>query len=186
MLEEWGPLSFPAGMPTILPAPMQKGQACGHSFAHDTCCVEARNTSLYPKNLGNKNHSLGENKGRHAWKSWVSPSPLDQGGDPAYERAGSKPPLLRQLAFGEGMVTELELPASSQMLTSLNAEGHLVMLVDSFNQDSLKSIELGKERACKAKLSRTKGAKQEDPNIACSLNSLQADKTTNKRRTKAA
>ena len=120
MLEEWGPLSFPAGMYTILPATMRKGQACGHSFSHDTCCVEARYTSLYPKILDNlHNHSLGENKGRHALKSWVSPNPLDQGGDPACERAGSKPPLLKQLAFGEGMVTELELPASSHMLTSL-------------------------------------------------------------------
>ena len=132
------------------------GQACGHSFSHHTRCDEARNTSLYPKILDNlHNHSLRENKGRHALKSWVSPSPLDQGGDPACERSSSKPPLLRQLAFGEGMVTELELPASSHMLTSWDAEGHLVMLVDSFNQESLKGTELGKERTCKDKPSRT-------------------------------
>ena len=106
----------------------------------------------------------------------MSPSPLDQGGDPACETSGSKPPLLRQLAFGEGMVTELELPASSHMLTSLDAEGHLVMLVDSFNQENLKGTELGKEKACKNKFSRTKGAKQEDPNIACSLTACKQTK----------
>ena len=172
------PPQLQAGMPTALSATMQKGQACGHGFAHNSCCVEARNTGLYPRNLGNlQNQSLRENNqkiGRQA--SWVSPSSLDQGGDPAYERTGSKPPFLKHLAFGEGMVTEPELPTSSQMLTSMSAEGHLVLLADSFNQDSLKSIELGK-RACKTKLS-TKGAKQEDPNLACSLTAYKQKQQT--------
>ena len=163
MLEEWGPLSFPAGTSTILPATMQKGQACGHGFAHDSCCVEARNTSLYSSNLGNlQNNSLGENKGRHAFVSWVSPSLPDQGGDPAFGSLGSEPPLLEHFALGGGMATELELQTTSYMMNSLDAEGHLVLLIDSFNQDSLKNTKLAKERICKDKL-RTKGDKQQQP-----------------------
>ena len=162
MLDEWGPLSLPAGMSTTLPATMQKGQACGHGFAHDSCCVEARNTSLYPNNLGNlQDNSLGENKSRHVFVSWVSPSLSDQGGNPALGSLGSKPPLLlKHFALGKGMATELELQTTSYMMNSLDAEGHLVLLIDSFNRDSLKSIKLAKERACKDKL-RTKGDKKQ-------------------------
>ena len=168
-LKEWNPLSL-AEMPTALSATMQKGQAC----------VEARNTSLYPNNLGNLQHnSLGENKGRHAFVSWVSPSLSDQGGDPASCSLGSKPPLLKHSAFGEGMATELELQTTSCMMDSLSAEGHLVLLIDSFNQDSPENIKLAKERACKDKL-RTKGAKQEDPNTACSLKAYKQTKQQTK------
>ena len=132
-------------MPTILPAAMKKGQACGHSFAHSTCCVEARNTSLYPKNLED---SLGENnhnKGRQA--SWVSPSPRDLGGDPALQSLGSKsasPWHIALLALEECVTKELQLKATSHMFTSLEPDGHLVMLLDSFNQETLKSFELEK------------------------------------------
>ena len=150
--QEGAPCSLPAVQNFLMPRTMQRSQ---------NPSLDSSNNN---ENLGNL--SLGDNRYRQAL-SWVSPSLSDQGGDTAYGGAGSKPPLLRQLAFGEGMVTEPELPTSSQMFTSKNAEGHLVLLVDSFNQDSLKSIKLGK-RACKTKPS-TKGAKEEDPNIACSL-----------------
>ena len=170
-LEEWGPLSLSAGMPTTLSAAMQRSQAWGHVCSLFRGGDADRNPSLdsNKRNLGNL--SLGENKGRQAFVSWVSPSLSDQGGvsrgDPASGSLGSEPPLLEHFALGEGMATELELQTTSYMMNSLDAEGHLVLLIDSFNQDSLNSTELRKERACEDKL-RTKGAKQEDPNTACS------------------
>ena len=42
------------------------------------------------------------------------------------------------------MTKELELTATTHMLTSLESDGHLVLLLDSFNQETLKSFELGK------------------------------------------
>ena len=42
------------------------------------------------------------------------------------------------------MTTELELQATSHMLTSLEPEGELVLRLDGFNQESLCSFELGK------------------------------------------
>ena len=65
------------------------------------------------------------------------------------------------------MTTELELQTTSHMLTSLEAEGQLVLLVDSFNQESLNSFELGKGLVNHQHV-KTKGAKQEDPSRACS------------------
>ena len=44
----------------------------------------------------------------------------------------------------ECMTKELELTATTHMITSLEPDGHLVMLLDSFNQETLKSFELGK------------------------------------------
>ena len=64
------------------------------------------------------------------------------------------------------MTTELELQATSHMLTSLDAEGHLVLLVDSFNQESLNSFELDKDLVNHDHV-KAKGAKQEDPITAC-------------------
>ena len=42
------------------------------------------------------------------------------------------------------MTKELELKATSHVFTSLEPDGHLVMLLDSFNQETLKSFELEK------------------------------------------
>ena len=64
------------------------------------------------------------------------------------------------------MTTELELQATSHMLTSLDAEGQLVLLVDSFNQESLNSFELEKDLVNHEHV-KAKGAKQEDPTTAC-------------------
>ena len=65
------------------------------------------------------------------------------------------------------MTTELELQATSHMLTSLEPEGELVLLLDSFNQETLNSFELGKGLVNHEHV-KTKGVQQEDPNIACS------------------
>ena len=106
-----------------------------------------RRSSLHPpKILDNifNNNSLGEERNRRAF-SWVSPSPRDLGGDPASKGLGSKSASSWHLALKECMTTELELQATSHMLTSLDAEAHLVLLVDSFNQESLNSFELEKD-----------------------------------------
>ena len=86
---------------------------------------------------------------------------------------GSNLSLLKHFAFGEE-VQEPEL-ATTSTFTSFAEEGHLVLLIDSLNQESLEGKKLEDEwchehveKACKDKL-RPKGAKQEDPNKACSL-----------------
>ena len=121
-------------------------QSWGHgqsSFSDDL----VRNPSFAstpPTNLGNLHNSLG-GVGRQV--SWVSPSPRDQGGDPISRSLGSKsasPWHIALLAMEECMTKELELTATTRMLTSLEPDGHLVMLLDSFNQEALQSFELGK------------------------------------------
>ena len=177
MVEMWCPLSFPAQRPyTSSPPHAEEPSLWPQPLSHSRG-KGARNTSLSSKilekpnhnNNHNNNNSLGDrNRNRQAC-SWVSPSPLDQGGDPTNTSLGSNLSLLRQLASGEEE-QELELDTTS-MFTSFAEEGHLVLLIDSLNQDSLEGKELGKvqwcqehveKRACKDKL-RPKGAKQEDP-----------------------
>ena len=78
------------------------------------------------------------------------------------------------------MTKELELTATTHMLTSLEPDGHLVMLLDSFNQETLKSFELGKglvnhdhvktkkkQQACSSTACRQTNNKQKKNN--CSL-----------------
>ena len=133
-----------------------------------------RRSSLHPppKNLGNNNfnnNSLGVENRRVF--GWVSPSPRDLGGDPAAKSLGSESASswhLALIALEECMTTELELQATSHMLTSLESEGQLVLLIDSFNQESLNSFELGKGLVNHEHV-KTKGVKQEDPNRACSI-----------------
>ena len=121
-----------------------------------------------PTNLGNlqhnQNNSLGEEK-RRAF-GWVSPSPRDLGGDPASQSLGSESASSWHLALQECMTTELELQTTSHMLTSLDAGGQLVLLVDSVNRESLNSFEFGKDLV-NHEYVKAKGAKQEDPSIAC-------------------
>ena len=143
-----------------------------------------RRSSLHSptNNLGNNfnNNSLG-GEGRQV--SWVSPSPRDLGGDPTATSLGSKSASswhIALLALEECMTKELELTATTHMLTSLESDGHLVMLLDSFNQETLKSFELGKG------LVDHEHVKTKRSNRSLQLNSLQADKRTNKRRTNAA
>ena len=175
--QDGAPCSLPAVQTFVMPSTMQRSQAWGHVCSPFLSGDADRNLSLDSSNNENLgNLSLGDNRYRQALR-WVSPSLSDQGGDPSSCSLGSKPPLLEHLALGEGMATELELQSTSYMMNSLNAEGPLVLLVDSCNQESLKSFELGKERACKDK-PRTKGAKQEDPNIACSVTAYKQTQQT--------
>ena len=119
-----------------------------HPVWPPSCGGLDRRSSLHPptNNLDNFNiNSLG-GENRRVF-SWASPSPRDLGGDPAAKSLGSKSASswhLSLIALEECMTTELELQATSHMLTSLEAEGQLVLLVDSFNQESLNSFELGK------------------------------------------
>ena len=98
--------------------------------------VAVRHRSLDPinTNLGNFITSLG--RYRQVRQSWVSSS-LGLGGDPAYN-LGFLPPLLEHFALGEGKAEKLEL-------------AHAIHIVD---------VQL---RACKDKLSKRRGVKQEDP-----------------------
>ena len=141
--QDGAPCSLPAVQNFVMPRTMQRSQAWGHVCSPFLSGDADRNPSLDSsnnnENLGNL--SLGDNRNRQAL-SWVSPSLSDQGGDPALCSLGSKPPLLEHLALGEGMATELELQSTSYMMNSLYAEGDLVLLLDSFNQDSLRSTEL--------------------------------------------
>ena len=120
-------------------------QRWGHGKS-PVCGDLARNPSVHTPttNLGNFNSLGGEN--RQAL-SWVSPSPRDLGGDPASKSLGSKSASswhIALLALEECMTTELELQSTTHMLPSLESDGHLVLLLDSFNQDTLNSFELGK------------------------------------------
>ena len=150
---------------------------------HLLCGGPDRRSSLHtpPNNLGNfKNNSLGgENR---QLLSWVSPSPRDLGGDPAAKGLGSKSASswhLSLIALEECMTTELELQATSHMLPSLESEGQLVLLVDSFNQESLNSFELGKGLVNHEHV-KTKGAKQKEPHRACSTTACRQTKEEQK------
>ena len=86
------------------------------------------------QNLGNFNSLGGDRQ-----VSWVSPNPRDLGGDPALRSLGSKSASswhIALLALEECMTKELELTATTHMLASLESDGHLVMLLDSFNQET--------------------------------------------------
>ena len=118
-----------------------------HPVWPPSCGGPDRRSSLHtpPHNLGNfDKNSLG---GDRQVFSWVSPSPRDLGGDPASQSLGSKSASswhIALLALEECMTKELELQATSHMLTSVEPEGELVLLLDSFNQETLNSFELGK------------------------------------------
>ena len=121
-------------------------QSWGHGKS-PFCGDLARHPSLHTPttHLGNFNkNSLG---GDRQVFSWVSTSPRDLGGDPVSKSLGSKSAFswhIALLALEECLTKELELQATTHMLTSLESEGQLVLLLDSFNQGSLNSFELGK------------------------------------------
>ena len=136
-------------------------------------------SSLHPtKILEQHNRSL-EEKSRQTSRS---PSPLDQGGAQASQSDCSQPASSLQFldALEESWSEEQQLLTASHN-TQLRSEvlglqrsvGHLVLLLDSFNKDEPNSLQLRSssehvwKRACE-KLSKEKGAKQEDPTIACS------------------
>ena len=119
----------------------------------------------------------------------MSPSPRDLGGDPALQSLGSKsasPWHIALLVLEECMTKELELKATSHMFTSLEPDGHLVMLLDSFNQETLKNFELEKglvdhdhvKEACSSTACRQTKTKEKQQ--ACNLTACRQteEKTT--------
>ena len=135
---------LPHGRHSLFQPPMQlPDQACAHSCAPISDGVAARYTSLDPTttHLENFTKSLGAQlrKTRQAWQSWMSPRLSGPGGDPASPSLGSKS---TSECFGmrECVTKELEL-------------GHMIQNINEHVQ----------KRACKDKLSRRKGIKQEDP-----------------------
>ena len=121
------------------------------------------------------------------------PSPKDPGGDPASRSLGSKsasPWHIALLAMEECMTKELELTTTTHMFTSLESDGHLVMLLDSFNQEALKGFELEKglvdhdhvKEACSSTACRQTKTKEKQQ--ACSSTACRQTRTTNKSKNK--
>ena len=160
--------------PHLAPARLISKPATQPSWAHDQapsfCGDLVRYPSLASKNnLGNNNKSLG-GVGRQA--SWA-------GGDPALKSLGSQsasPWHIALLAMEECKTKELELPTSTHMFTNLESNGHLVMLLDSFNQDALQGFELDSglgdqdhvKEACRTECRQTKETQTEEQQAACS------------------
>ena len=130
---------------------------------------------------------LGED--RQVW-GWSSSSPKDPGGAPASTSDCSQPPSPLQLAaLEEGMGGEQELLPTTHLsqlrneMSSLkDTVGNLALLISSFHKDDPNSVQLGTcdehvwAGACKDKLLKEKGAKQEDPNTACSTTACRQTK----------
>ena len=136
-----------------------------------SCGVLDPSFSLHSDNiLGVSNMSL-EDKSRQAWRS---PSPLGQGGAPASQSNWSQPASSLQYlnALEEAWSEEQELSTTSHSIGLQESVGHLVLLIDSFNKGEPNSLQLSnvhvRDRACRDKLAKGKGAKQEDPGKACS------------------
>ena len=135
---------LPHGRTALFHPPKQlPDQACAHGCAPILDGVAARYTSLDPTttSLETFTRNMGAKLGRQTWRSWMSSSHYDQGGDLAFKSLGSEPPLLEQLALGEGKATELGLLAS-HMIHNIN--------------------EHVKKKTGNSQL-RRKGIKQEDP-----------------------
>ena len=131
----------PHGRQPLFQHPLQlPDQACGHGCAPILDGVAARNANLDPTttHLGNFTKSLGRSLRRRAWHNWMSSSLYGPGGDPVETRLGCKSPLLEHFALGGGKAKQLEL-------------AHAIHNVDM------------QTRACRDKLSKRKGVKQEDP-----------------------
>ena len=140
-------------------------------------------SSLHNKVL---EQTLGED--RQAW-GWSSSSPKDPGGAPASTSDCSQPPSPSQLAaLEEGMGEQELLPTNhlsqlrNEMSSLKDTVGNLVLLISSFHKDDPNSFQHGTcdehvwAGACKDKLLKEKGAKQEDPNRACSTTACRQTK----------
>ena len=112
-----------------------------------------------------------EDKSRQARRS---PCPLGQGGAPASQSSCSQPASSLQYlnALEEAWSEEQELATTSHSIGLQESVGQLVLLIDSFNKGEPNSLQLSKvpvgDGACRDKLAKEKGAKQEDPGTACS------------------
>ena len=137
MLGERGPAMQPHGrQPLFQPPAKLPGQASAHGLP-PSCGGEVRYRSLDPTTT-HLTTSLGRYKNRQVRHSWMSSSPSGPGGGPARTSLGFQPPLLEHFALEEGKAKKLELD-------------YMIHNVDM------------QMRACKDKLSKKKGVKQEDP-----------------------
>ena len=134
-----------------------------------------------------------EETGRQAWRS---PSPLGQGGAPASQSSCSQPASSLQYlnALEEAWSEEQELSTASHFIQLSSdglglqrADGHLVLLIDSFNKDEPTSLSQLRstcahlhehvwDRACKKELAEQEGAQQQDPGKACSTTACRQQK----------
>ena len=125
-----------------------------------------------------ENMSL-EDKSRQARRS---PSPLDPGGAPASQSSCSQPAssLLYLNALEEAWSEEQELETTSHSIGLQESVGHLVLLVDSFNKGEPNNPQLSnahvRDRACRDRLAKGNGAKQEDPGKTCSTTACRQNK----------
>ena len=144
MVSECCPAMLPHGRTALSHPPMQlPDQASAHGLPPLPCGGEVRYRNLDPTttHLETFTRNLGAQikQYRQAWQSWMSPRLSGPGGDPASPSLGSKS---TSECFGmrECVTKELEL-------------GHMIQNINEHVQ----------KRACKSKLSRRKGIKQEDP-----------------------
>ena len=134
-----------------------------------------------------------EETGRQAWRS---PSPLGQGGALASQSSCSQPASSLQYlnALEEAWSEEQELSTASHFIQLSSdglglqrADGHLVLLIDSFNKDEPTSLSQLRstcahlhehvwDRACKNELAEQEGAQQQDPGKACSTTACRQQK----------
>ena len=151
------------------------GHGGSSSFYGDLARNPSMHTDLDHNNNNNKNNSLGKVGIGRQDRGWSFSSPKDLGGASSSESDCSRPPSPLQLAaLEEGMDDERKLLPTDHH-SQLRAEvsslkelvGNLVSLI-SLNKVYPNNLELGTcdhvwKRACKDKLLREKGAKQEDP-----------------------
>ena len=140
----------------------------------------ARNPSVHHNNRdhnnnnnnnNNKNNSLGEVGIGRQDRGWSFSSPKDLGGASSSESDCSSPPSPLQFAALEGGMDDerklLPTDHHSQLRAEVSDLRDLVLI--SLNKVYPNNLELGTrdehvwKRACKDKLLREKGAKQEDP-----------------------
>ena len=136
---------------------------CGELASYPGLTPQSTTTT----NLGNNKSLVGT--GRQV--SWELPS----GGAPTFRSFGSQsasPWHIALLAMEECKTKELELPTSTHMFTNLESNGHLVMLLDSFNQDALQDFKLENglgdqdhvKEACRIACKQTKETQTEERN----------------------
>ena len=152
---------------------------CGKLVSYPGLTPQPTTTTTTTTNLGNNKSLVGT--GRKA--SWELPS----GGASTFKSFCSQsasPWHIALLAMEECKTKELELPTSTHMFTNLESNGHLVMLLDSFNQDALRDFKLGSglgdqdhvQKACRIACKQTRGTQTEEQQAACSLTACRPTK----------
>ena len=180
--------------PHLAPARLISKLATQPSWAHGQApfCGDlvrypslASNNNLGNNNNNNNNKSLG-GTGRQA--SWE----LSSGGAPTLRSLGSESASswhIALLAMEECMTKEPELATKTHMLASLESDGDLVLLLDSFNQVTQQGFELGKglvnldhvrQEACTTACKQNKEKQTACSSTACRQTAEQATQASEK------